>query len=97
MILLLCIYILNQHMKKYFETSQQRHTAPITVFPFSIWKSGREAFLPVHISVSLSDNNIQRTLRSNSCNLAKFWVLFTGWNCLSFLDEILSLCSFSHA
>lgn len=59
MILLLCIYILSQHMKKYFETSQHSLTGPITVFPFSIRKAGREAFLSVHISVSLSDNNIE--------------------------------------
>lgn len=78
MILLLCIYILSQHIKKYFETSQHRLIGPITVFPFSIWKWGREAFLSVHILVSLSDNNIQRILHSSSCGLAKFWVLFTG-------------------
>lgn len=52
MILLLYIYILSQQIKKYFETSQHRLTGSITVFPFSIRKSGREAFPSVHISVS---------------------------------------------
>lgn len=78
MIILLCIYILSQPMKKYVATPQHKLTGPITVFLFSIWKSGREAFLSEHILVPLSDNNVQRILHGNSCNLAKFWVLFTG-------------------
>lgn len=64
----LCIYILNQHMTKYFETAQHRLAGVITVFPSSIRNLGREAFSSPHISVSLSDTNIQRILHSNSCN-----------------------------
>lgn len=74
------IYICNQYMTKYFETAQKglQDSSQSSHFIFSIRKLGREAFPSLHISVSLRDANIQRTLHGNFCNLGKFWLLSTG-------------------
>ena len=87
--------MLYQRTTKSFETAQHGVVGLITVFPSGVRKLSRETDPSLHILGSLSDANVQRILHGSSCSLAKFWVLFTGYECLSCHDEILSPWSFS--
>lgn len=54
-------------MKKMFiKLPSTDFTGLTTTFPVSFRKSGREAVPSLHISLSLSDINIQRTLHTSS-------------------------------